>query len=116
MNPVQTRLAQDHRDIEAALESLVQRSATSSPALRVTFSGLETRLMGHMATEEHYLLPLVEVSHPDYAERIRIEHARIRQLVSELGLAIELHTVRAAQIAELIQVLRQHAEYEDRTV
>jgi hemerythrin superfamily protein len=116
MNPVQTRFDQDHRDIEALLEDLAHCAASSSPALEATFNDLERRLMAHMDAEEQYLLPLVEVSYPAESERTRLEHARIRQLVSQLGLAIELHAVREPQIAELVQLLREHAEREDRTV
>jgi hemerythrin-like domain-containing protein len=116
MNPVQTRFEQDHRDIEALLEDVANHAASANPALAITFNELEQRLMTHMEAEEQYLLPLVEVSHPGEADRTRLEHARIRQLVSELGLAIELHAVREPQIAELVQLLREHAAREDRTI
>jgi hemerythrin superfamily protein len=116
MNSVQIRFDQDHRAIEALLDDLAHCAETSSPALHATFNDLEQRLMAHMEAEEQYLLPLVEGSHSDEAERTRLDHARIRQLVSELGLAIEIHAVREPQVTELVQLLREHAAREDRTI
>jgi hemerythrin-like domain-containing protein len=116
MNPTQARLDQDHRDIEILLDGLAHQAATCSPALRSTFNDLEQRLMTHMELEEQYLLPLVQASHATEAERTRLEHDRIRQLISELGLAIELRTAREPQVKELIQVLREHADREDFTI
>jgi hemerythrin-like domain-containing protein len=116
MNPTHARLDQDHRDIETLLDGLAHQAATSSPALRATFNQLEQRLMTHMELEEQYLLPLVEASHHAEAERTRLEHDRIRQLISELGLAMELRTAREHQVRDLIQVLREHADREDFTI
>lgn len=116
MNSIQTRLDQDHREIEALLDSLAQASAGPNDELRETFDGLESRLLRHMEIEEEYLFPLVAVTHAAEVDQTRIEHARIRQLVSELGLAIELHAARRPKVVELIEVLRAHAAREDQTV
>jgi len=66
-----------------------------------------------MDAEELYLLPLLEASHPAEVERTRTEHARIRDLVAELGIAIELHTVRKPAVMALIDLLQRHSAYED---
>jgi len=72
--------------------------------------------MGHLDAEEHYLLPLVEAGHPAETERTRAEHLRIRRMVTELGVAVELHAARQPVIDELIRMLRDHAEWEDKTL
>jgi len=66
-----------------------------------------------MRAEELYLLPLLEASHPTEVERTHAEHARIRELVDELGVAVELHTARKPAITELIELLKLHSARED---
>ena len=66
-----------------------------------------------MEAEERELLPLVEAAHPLEVARTLAEHAQIRQLVAELGVAIELHTARQPAIEGLIELLREHALRED---
>jgi hemerythrin-like domain-containing protein len=114
MNPVGTRLSQDHRELAALLENLSQAAdASNREALTATWAELESRLIRHMQAEERFLLPLIEASHPAEVQRTLLEHTRIRDLISELGVAIELHTVRRSDIQSLIDLLRAHSERED---
>jgi hypothetical protein len=66
-----------------------------------------------MSAEEQFLLPLLEASDPAEVARIRAEHLRIRDSLTELGLAVELHTVREPRITELVRLLEAHAEHEN---
>ncbi len=117
MNPVRKRLDQDHEELRQLLLRLTQDARDpSGNALRSTWNELERRLLAHLEAEEQYLLPLVEGSHPAQVDCTRSEHAQIRRLVSELGLAIELHAAREPMIGELIRTLDEHAEREDRTL
>ena len=117
MNPIQQRLDQDHRELDALLWRLSEDAcAPNSGALEATWDDLERRLLAHLEAEEQYLLPLVEARHPAQVECTRSEHEQIRRLVSELGIAIELHAARQPAISELIRVLHEHAEREDRTL
>ena len=117
MNQVGRHLAEDHREIEALLKRLAEDAqAPECAALHCTWCELESRLLGHMAAEEHYLLPLIEASHPTDAARTFAEHNQIRHQVSELGVAIELHSVRQPAIDQLIRTLQAHAQYEDETL
>jgi hemerythrin len=117
MNPVQAKLDQDHRELGELLLRLAQDARDpSGSALRATWNELERRLLAHLEAEEQYLLPLVEAGHPAQVDCTRSEHAQIRQLVSELGVAIELHAAREPMVSELIRTLDEHAEREDRTL
>jgi hypothetical protein len=114
MTQLQTRLAKDHAEIHALLECLAQDvDAPPCGALAATWAELEARLLRHMDTEELYLLPLLEASHPAEVEHTRADHARIRELVAELGVAIELHTVRKPAVMQLVELLQRHAAHED---
>jgi hemerythrin HHE cation binding domain-containing protein len=113
MNQVAARLAQDHRELDSLLQCLAQDAeAPCAGVLESTWDAVERRLTRHMLAEEQFLLPLVEASNPVEVARARQEHARIRDMMAALGLAIELHTVRAPDIYELIDLLRAHAKHE----
>lgn len=85
-------------------------------ALEQTWGTFEGQLLRHLEAEERFLLPLLEASDPAEVSRIRAEHARIRELVTELGPAIELHAVREANVTRLIDFLKAHAEHENRAL
>jgi hypothetical protein len=118
MNDIKARLAQDHLELDALLRCLAEDASAPEcgAPLQSTWSRFEGRLLGHMDAEERYLLPLIEGSHPSEVERIRLEHVRIRQLVSELGVAIELHAARQPAIDALVKLLHDHAQREELTV
>ncbi|HKY36806.1 MAG TPA: hemerythrin domain-containing protein [Polyangiaceae bacterium] len=117
MNPIQQRLDQDHRELNSLLWRLSDDAcAPSRDALQATWAEVERRLLAHLEAEEQYLLPLVAASHPAQVNCTRSEHEQIRRLVSELGVAIDLHAARQPAISELIRVLHEHAEREDRTL
>lgn len=114
MNSVAARLSKDHQELAALLRCLAQDArAPVSGALQATWSLFETQLIRHMNAEEQYLLPLLEGSDADEVARIRAEHLRIRDLLTELGVAVELHTVREPDIAQLIELLEAHAKHEN---
>ncbi len=114
MNQVAARFAQDHRELDSILRCLAQDAeAPVAGVLESSWDAFEQRILRHMQAEEQYLLPLVEVSNPLEVERTRGEHIKIRDLLAELGLAIQLHAVRASDIYNLIDLLRAHAKHED---
>jgi len=82
-------------------------------ALQATWTRFEGKLIRHMEAEEQLLLPLLEASDAAEVARIRGEHARIRDSLTELGVAVELHTVRESHIRDLIALLAAHAKHED---
>lgn len=117
MTDLRAQLTKDHLDLDALLQSLAEdATAPESGALQVTWSRFEKCLLAHIDAEERYLLPLVHTSHPSETARTRIEHARILDVVSALGIAVELHTARQPAIADLVTMLREHAEHEDRVL
>jgi hypothetical protein len=117
MNQVERHMAQDHRELETFLKQLQEDvEAPECAAMHCTWCELEERLLGHLLAEEHHLLPLIEADHPAGVARTLAEHDEIRRQVSELGAAIELHTVRHPAIQELIRTLQAHARFEDETL
>ena len=114
MNQAHSKLLQDHEELDALLQRLAEDvEAPTAATLEATWNAFEGRLLRHLEAEERFLLPLVEASSPEEVRRTRADHARIRDSIAELGIAIELHSIRKAQISELIQFLRAHAKHED---
>jgi iron-sulfur cluster repair protein YtfE (RIC family) len=114
MNSIAAKLTKDHEELDVLLRCLAQDAKAPVPGtLQTTWSQLETQLIRHMQAEEQFLLPLLEASDPAEVARIRVEHSRIRDLLTELGLAVELHTIREAKILELIALLQAHAKHEN---
>lgn len=114
MNPVAVRLTRDHQELDALLRCLAEDARAPMPgALQATWAKFEAKLIRHMEAEERFLLPLLEASDPAEVVRIRMDHARIRDSLTELGIAVELHTIRESHVSELIALLQEHARHEN---
>lgn len=112
---IRTRLFSDHDELQGLLGQLRNAAETANePTLVRVWGELESKLLTHLDAEEAYLLPPFEEAHPEEAQKIRDEHARIRKLVADLGVRAELHTLRLHTVEELVGELRQHANEEDR--
>jgi hemerythrin HHE cation binding domain-containing protein len=73
-------------------------------------------LEAHMNLEEATFLPVFGAEGPEQAllvDRIRHEHQDIRRTVERLGVAVQVHTLRADDVRELVALLRRHAALED---
>lgn len=77
------------------------------------FGELEKQLEAHLAMEEKHLFPALERIDPAEARTLRREHSAIRAQIASLGVGVDLHATRAAEISELIAILRVHAARED---
>jgi len=114
---IKARLLSDHRALEELLAQLTGAiEGANPPALCEQWSQFEQRLRDHLDTEERWLFPLVASAHRNEVEELRAEHQHIRRALSELGLAVELHTLRKASVDELIVYLQQHALREDHSL
>ncbi len=114
MNPIAARLSKDHQELDTLLRRLGEDAAAPvAGALEATWGVFEAKLIRHMEAEERFLLPLIEASDAAEVARIRREHVQIRDALTELGVAVELHTVREPDITRLVQLLEAHAEHEN---
>jgi len=78
-------------------------------SLRQRWSAFESCLTWHLEAEERYVLPLVERTHAVEIQEARRAHARIRKLVSEVALELELNIAGECSTHELMSMLREHA-------
>src|SRR5262249_20871056 len=112
--PIGHVLDQHHREIEeACLELLAAGFADEPSDLTRRWGDIEHQLYDHMMAEEHFLFPAYEHADPGNAQVLRAQHRRLREQALEIGVAVELHTVRMAQIEAFVAGLRAHARCEE---
>lgn len=117
MHPARRHLAEDHARLErlyAELENSLD--SADSAVTQAAWTRLEHDLLGHLEAEERWLFPLMREAHATEVKALMKEHDRLRHLLSEEGLAADLHTLRRDTAQELIQELRAHGAHEDDTI
>jgi len=107
-------LAAHHARIERCLDNLAHAARIDDPGeLQRCYSTFERELVHHMAVEEEALFPALKAAFPKEEAALRAEHDRLRSLLEELGVGVELHLVRLDVIDRFIARLRAHALRED---
>jgi hemerythrin superfamily protein len=112
--PIGHVLDQHHREIEEACLALLGASFAGDPCeLARCWGEIEHQLSDHMTAEEHFLFPAYQHAEPENAQDLRDQHALLREQALEIGIAVQLHTVRMEQIQAFIAALRAHAQREE---
>ena len=107
-------LRSDHARLDALFEELLDDFADGHQReIRSTWTEFDRSLLVHLDTEERFILPRFERVNPAETAALRAEHARIRRLLGELGVGVDLHLVRLELAREFIDLLRAHARRED---
>jgi len=118
MNDLKQRLLADHADLERQLQVLARAVEANDAAcdLRECWTRVESSLRDHLDTEERTIFPVVAAAHREEIEALRAEHQAIRKSLTELGLAVELHTLRKAAVDKLFLFLSEHAARENHSL
>lgn len=107
-------LLDDHRRLDALLDRLLAAvRADDREASQKTWKKVEEGLLRHFDVEEMFVFPSLRDGYGTEVEQLRREHDGLRRQLGELGLAVELHTLRCEAIEKLCAALREHAERED---
>jgi hypothetical protein len=110
-------LPDHHRHLEAKCRELLGWAYTDDPRqLAAAWCELEAEIHDHLAAEEQVMLPCYAEHAPSDARRILDDHARIRELLTPMGIEIELHATRATRLRHLADALDAHALFEDATM
>lgn len=62
------------------------------------------------------MFPALEAEHPDAIRALRAEHEGFRSALGDLGLRVDLHTIREPAVRAFVDGLRAHAALEDATL
>lgn len=111
---IRERLSADHVRLDALFEDVMRRlSLNDRDETRAAWNEFERGLSEHLEAEDTLILPAFAVEHPDEAKTVRDEHEAIRAKLLDLGVAVDLHIIRAEVAADFIRALREHANRED---
>lgn len=111
---LQAWLARDHQRLDALFERLLAAfHADARSELCPLWTEFDSRLRAHLALEEEHILPELARVDPVEARALIEEHVQIRQRLSELDIAVDLHLARQPAIGALVELLRAHAKRED---
>jgi hypothetical protein len=111
-------LLPDHhaRMLSKCRELLACAYADDRRDLTASWNALEAELHDHLAAEEELVLGAFAAAEPSDAEVIRVQHARLRELLTPIGVEVDLHQIRVERLRRLIDGLTAHALFEDATM
>lgn len=111
---VRAELLAEHAEIELLADALAEAvAAGDTKALVEPWRKFEEGLATHLATEEAELFPSFARCAPEETRCFERAHAQLRKLADDLALRVELHIVRAEQVADLLATLRAHRMAEE---
>ena len=107
-------LRRDHARLDALFTELLDQFAEGNQRqMRAAWTDLDAGLTSHLDLEDRRILPLLAKVDPGEARALGAEHVRIRRLLAELGVGLDLHLVQLDRVREFIDLLRAHARRED---
>jgi hemerythrin-like domain-containing protein len=101
------RLEQLFQDLRAAFDADAREDAAR------LWGELDRGLSAHMEFEERHVLPAFRSVGSSEVDALLREHDLIRRRLTELGIGVDLHTLRAEIVADFVALLRAHAHRED---
>lgn len=108
------RLQGEHLHHQELFDALLNRvHAGDAAGSQEAWTAFEQAMRAHMELEEAEILPLFERKNAEDAALVRAEHDRIRLLLSDMGMGLDLHIVREEKVNDLVQFLKRHAQYEN---
>ena len=116
LSSLESILAGDHDRLEQAFNAIVTRvQGGDYQEMEAAWLQFQGALLQHLEAEEKYMIPALAQDRPRAAEALLDDHARIRAMLIELGIELDLHHLGAAQIEAFVAALRAHARREETT-
>jgi Hemerythrin HHE cation binding domain len=105
----------DHERLDALFVQLMDTFGEGVwDDVRAMWTRLDSGLTAHLDAEERHLLPLFARVEPVEAAGLLAEHARLRAMLAELGVGVDLHSVSLEVARRFVEALRAHARREDK--
>lgn len=112
------QLREEHRELESRFREIHRRALEGDWAdLNGAWSELCQLLEAHLEFEEQQLFPAYVAEDPRREEELSVlrrEHARLRELMDEIAIEIQLHQLRAHTVDAFIALNHDHASRENR--
>jgi hemerythrin-like domain-containing protein len=111
---IRDRFVADHRRLEKLLERLLAAfEVNDREDMARLWNGFDSGLLAHLEAEEAHLIPGLAGVRELEARELLDEHQRFRECLTELGVSLELHTIRLDSARAFMDELRAHAQKED---
>ena len=109
-----TFLRADHDALDALARGLIQSiEGGDRDDAAASITVMQTRVREHLDGEEANLLPGYALYDAEDAHALLREHEKIRQVLAELDVGIDLHLVRADAVKAFLVALQAHAAREN---
>jgi len=92
---------------------LAAMEANAQDDVRALWNELDHGLLSHMEAEERFVLPVFAHVDPEEARALLREHGQIREQLLQLGVAVDLHSVRYHSSRDFATLLERHAGREE---
>jgi hemerythrin superfamily protein len=114
LSSLESMLAGDHDRLDRLFQSIVTRAEGGDlQLLEREWSTFQRALIEHLDAEEKYLIPALAEDRPAEARMLLDDHGQIRTLLTELGIDLDLHCLRAERVESFVAALRGHATREE---
>lgn len=111
---LRSSLVREHMALDGCFDRLVAASrANAREDVAAAWADLDRLLSDHLAFEELVIFPELRPVDLHEIDALLHEHQKIRALMTEMGVEVDLHVVRLARVHELVELLRKHAARED---
>jgi polyisoprenoid-binding protein YceI len=107
-------LADGHAHLQRSFADIVELSLDlDTDELRQPWKKFELDLIRHFDLEEEHVLRPFAASEPGPAAEILAEHQHVRAALTQLGIDLDLHSLRPEQVQTFVDRLRAHVAREE---
>jgi hypothetical protein len=110
---IEELLAADHQRMERLFQAIaVEAALGDSELLHRQWTAFGQELTRHMDVEEVRIISAFSRDQPNEARGLLDDHARIRSMLTELAIDLDVHRLRPDRIRALVAELDEHARRE----
>jgi hemerythrin superfamily protein len=103
-----------HETLERLAARLVAALAADDRIeIQTLWPEIERKLLAHLEAEERFVLPAFARTDEKEAIELIRQHGKFRELLLELGVAVDLHYARLPRFQLFLAMLREHAQREE---
>ena len=106
-------MAESHQRLNGDALDVLEACAANAPDIAVAWAKFDRGLRAHLEAEERFVFPAFVRVDRDAALGLLREHGEIREQLLELGVAVDLHLLRAEASQAFMVALRAHAAREE---
>lgn len=107
-------LLEDHvRLLQLFDEVLCRLRQNDREETRSAWRLFDSAITAHLEAEEKFLFPAYRAVNLLEVEALERDHAKFRKRLDEMGIAVDLHTIRADAAQQLVEELTEHSRRED---